>query len=500
MEPSVGLRPTSRPLRLVPAAPEAPSYESGPSRLLWRAVLVRVCVAVDLVAISFAVLTVLVIEDRTGARGTRLALFGLAVIPLWLLAMNLSRAHEARFLALGSEEFRRVFDAAVRLAAVIALAGYGLHAELPRPIIVVALPLALVLDLSGRYAVRKAVHRLRRGGRCGHRVLLVGSEHDVGVLTRELRRVPYTGMSIVGSCVDDRLADLTAKDEAEYEDELRIDPHVVYDAALSVNATAIAITSGHGLDREFLRQLAWVLEGTDIELMVAPALTDAGPRIHIRPVAGLPLLHIEKPELSGGHRLLKSTVDRIIGAAALLALLPALVAVGIAVRLTSPGPALYRQRRTGRSGREFVLYKFRTMHVGADAVVAQLASQNDHANDGVLFKMRHDPRLTRLGRWLRRYSIDELPQLINVVKGDMSLVGPRPPLPTEVAQYAGATGRRMLVPPGLTGLWQVSGRADLDWEESVRLDLYYVENWSLALDLLILWKTVPAVLRHRGAY
>jgi exopolysaccharide biosynthesis polyprenyl glycosylphosphotransferase len=496
VEPSVELRPAGRPLRLVPAAPDAPASDTGPPRLLWRAVLVRVCVAVDLVAISLAVLAVLLIEHRSGARGTRLALFGLGAIPLWLLAMNLGRAHEARFLALGSEEFKRVFDAAVRLAAVIALAGYGLHADLPRPLVVVALPAALALDLSGRYAVRKAVHRLRRGGRCGHRVLLVGSEHDVNMLIRELRRVPYTGMSVVGSCVDEPLTDATILDG----DEPCSDPHVVFEAALTLNATAIAITSGHGLDREFLRRLAWVLEGTDIELMVAPALTDAGPRIHIRPVAGLPLLHIEKPELSGGHRLLKTTVDRIVATVALLVLLPGLVAVGVAVRLTSRGPALYRQRRTGRGGREFVLYKFRTMHVGADAVLAELAAHNDHADDGLLFKMRRDPRLTRVGAWLRRYSIDELPQLFNVIKGDMSLVGPRPPLPTEVAQYAGATGRRMLVSPGLTGLWQVSGRADLDWEESVRLDLYYVENWSLALDLLILWKTVPAVLRHRGAY
>lgn len=466
-------------------------------RLLWRTVLVRLCIAVDLVAITAALLAVWVVARPPERHRLQFLTLGALLIPLWLLAMNLGRAHEPRFLALGSEEFKRVFDAAVRLAAVAALASYGLGAKLPRPIIVLALPLALILNLIGRYAVRKAVHRLRRAGRCGHRVLLVGAEDDVVSLTHELRRAPYTGMSVVGCCVDDPDAYSAMADE----EETHIDPATVCQAARQLDATAIAVTSGHGLDREFLRQLTWALEDTDIELMVAPALTDvAGPRIHIRPVAGLPLLHIEKPELSGGRRLLKASVDRVGALLVLLSLFPVLVLIGVTVRLTSPGPALFRQRRIGRSGREFVLYKFRTMFEGAESVVEMLASHNEHLNDGLLFKMRRDPRITRIGAVLRKYSIDELPQLLNVIKGDMSLVGPRPPLPAEVARYAGPVSRRMLVAPGLTGLWQVSGRSDLDWQESVRLDLYYVENWSLALDALILWKTVPAVLRHRGAY
>jgi exopolysaccharide biosynthesis polyprenyl glycosylphosphotransferase len=457
---------------------------------------VRVCVVIDALAITLAVLIAVLVHHPAHLH-TRLLMFAGAAIPLWLLAMNLSRAHEARFLALGSEEFKRVFDAAVRLAAVIALAAYGLQADLPRTLVVIALPLATVLDLLGRYAVRKCVHRLRRGGRCMHRVLLVGNEREIFELTQELRRAPYTGMTVVGCCVDQ------TGPLAPVEDETGpyIDPMSVYDAAVEAEATAIAVTSDHGCDREFLRMLAWSLEDTDIELMVAPALTDfVGPRIHIRPVAGLPLLHIEKPQLSGGHRLLKSTVDRLVAVTALAVLLPLLLVVAIAIRLTSRGPALFRQNRMGCAGQEFVLYKFRTMYKGAESALVELAASNDHANDGLLFKMRRDPRVTRFGAFLRRYSVDEIPQLFNVARGDMSLVGPRPPLPSEVEQYAVATRRRMLVPPGLTGLWQVSGRAELDWQESVRLDLYYVENWSLALDLLILWKTVPAVLRHRGAY
>jgi len=225
----------------------------------------------------------------------------------------------------------------------------------------------------------------------------------------------------------------------------------------------------------------------------------AGPRIHIRPVAGLPFLHVEEPELSGGRRLLKGAFDRAVACTTLLLLLPMMVGLGLAVRLNTAGPVLFRQARCGRGGRPFTMYKYRSMRVGAEAQLQMLLSENEHA-EGLLFKIRRDPRVTAVGRWLRRYSLDELPQLLNVAKGDMSLVGPRPPLPSEVARYDGEVHRRLLVKPGLTGLWQVSGRSDLTWEESVRLDLEYVENWSLAMDFMILWKTAFAVMRADGAY
>ncbi|MGI8686592.1 MAG: exopolysaccharide biosynthesis polyprenyl glycosylphosphotransferase, partial [Acidimicrobiales bacterium] len=243
----------------------------------------------------------------------------------------------------------------------------------------------------------------------------------------------------------------------------------------------------------------WDLEGTGVDLLVVPSLVDvAGPRISVRPVAGLPLLHVEEPELGGGARLVKHLVERVAAAVLLVLLLPLLVAVGLAVRCTSRGPALFAQQRVGKHGRRFTLYKFRTMRRSAEAELVDLADANEH--DGPLFKIRDDPRRTRLGRALRRVSIDEVPQLWNVVVGQMSIVGPRPPLPCEVEGYSDEARRRLLVKPGLTGLWQVSGRADLPWAEAVRLDLYYVENWSPALDLVILAKTLTAVVRGRGAY
>jgi exopolysaccharide biosynthesis polyprenyl glycosylphosphotransferase len=224
----------------------------------------------------------------------------------------------------------------------------------------------------------------------------------------------------------------------------------------------------------------------------------AGPRIHTRPVAGLPLIHVEAPEFTGGRKLVKYTVDRAMALFATLLALPLMLAIAVAVKVDSRGPVFFRQTRVGHGGREFGVYKFRSMVVDADRMLDHLAGHND--TDGLMFKIRRDPRVTRVGRFLRKWSLDELPQLFNVLLGHMSLVGPRPPLPTEVARYSGDVRRRLLVKPGMTGLWQVSGRSDLSWEDGIRLDLYYVENWSLAADLSILWKTAGAVLKGRGAY
>lgn len=205
------------------------------------------------------------------------------------------------------------------------------------------------------------------------------------------------------------------------------------------------------------------------------------------------------PHFTGYRRVVKRGLD-IAGAAALLILLaPVLLGIGLIVRLTSRGPALYRSTRTGLYGKQFTVLKFRTMHRGAEHVRAELLELNE-VPGGILFKIRRDPRVTPFGRFLRRYSLDELPQLVNVLTGSMSLVGPRPPLPDEVERYCSQTRRRLLVKPGMTGLWQVSGRSDLPWDEAVRLDLYYVENWSLGLDLAIVLRTIWAVLSGRGAY
>jgi len=265
-------------------------------------------------------------------------------------------------------------------------------------------------------------------------------------------------------------------------------------------ADTVAVTSSAELDPTRLRRLAWELEGTATDLVVAPGLMEvAGPRLHIRPVTGLPLLHVEEPEFAGVRRLIKAAADRTVVAAALVLMAPVFLVIAAGVRLTSPGPVIFRQTRIGKNGREFTMLKFRSMYVDAEARRAELDSLNERS-EGLLFKMKDDPRITRFGKVLRTFSLDELPQLANVLSGHMSLVGPRPPLPSEVALYDDDVRRRLLVKPGLTGLWQISGRSDLTWDESVRLDLRYVENWSLSLDLLILYKTAFVVARSAGAY
>jgi exopolysaccharide biosynthesis polyprenyl glycosylphosphotransferase len=266
-----------------------------------------------------------------------------------------------------------------------------------------------------------------------------------------------------------------------------------------VRADAVLVASASETAAVYLRELAWRLEGTSVELLVAPGVVEVAPnRLTVRPTSSVPLLRIREPEFRGSRRLVKALVDRVLALVLLVLALPVLLLVALAVKVTSTGPVLYRQRRVGKRGREFDLLKFRSMVVGADTRKTELLELNEAG--AVLFKIRKDPRFTPIGAFLRRSSLDELPQLLNVLTGHMSLVGPRPHLAAEVEKYTPEVHRRLLVKPGITGLWQVSGRSDLSWEDSVELDIRYVENWSLGLDMVILWRTARAVLRASGAY
>jgi exopolysaccharide biosynthesis polyprenyl glycosylphosphotransferase len=249
----------------------------------------------------------------------------------------------------------------------------------------------------------------------------------------------------------------------------------------------------------YIRELGWKLEETATELVLASGLTNvAGPRIHWRPVDGLPLVHVELPQYAGGKHVLKRAVDIVAASLALLVLAPLLLVLAIIVKRDSEGPIIFRQLRAGRNGMPFHMLKFRSMVQTAETDLDALRDLNE--GSGLLFKIRNDPRVTRCGRWMRKYSLDELPQFWNVLTGEMSLVGPRPPLPTEVEGYEKFTNRRLLIKPGITGLWQINGRSSLPWDESIRLDLYYVENWSLTGDLLIMWRTFRAMRTPVGAY
>jgi exopolysaccharide biosynthesis polyprenyl glycosylphosphotransferase len=270
-------------------------------------------------------------------------------------------------------------------------------------------------------------------------------------------------------------------------------------AASECRADTVFVTDGHNLPPAKLRELSWSLEPGHQHLVMAPSLTDiAGPRIHARPVAGLPLIHVETPRYEGADRFLKRAFDVIVSAGLLLVLAVPLLIVAVLIVSTSPGGVFFAHERIGKHGRPFQMLKFRSMVADAEARLEKLLEAQGTENRP-LFKIDNDPRITPVGSFLRRYSIDEIPQLINVLRGDMSLVGPRPQVAKEVALYDNAASRRLFVEPGMTGLWQVSGRSNLTWEESLRLDLYYVENWSLTADLSIMARTVRAVLAKDGA-
>lgn len=419
---------------------------------------------------------------------------------VWLIFVALAGGYDPRFVGLGSDEFRKVINAGVGLIAAVAVVSYATRADIARGYVVVALPCTIAFDLFARYALRKWLHRLRSQGSCQRRVVVVGHAPVVASLTEELRRETHHGLSVVAAC----LAQSADSPQSAAGAEIAGVPAVVgldavADVAERMRADTVAVLSCPEMSGAQLRALAWELEKTDTDLCVAPALLDvAGPRTTIRPVAGLPLLHVDHPEFTGGRRVIKAVFDRAFASLVLILTAPLLLVATLAIWLADGGPALFRQTRVGKDGKVFTVYKFRTMVLDAEERKAELAEHNEH--DGLMFKIRSDPRITNVGRWLRRWSVDELPQLVNVLLGDMSLVGPRPALPEEADRYADYVRRRLMVKPGLTGLWQVNGRADLTWDESVRLDLRYVENWSFVLDLQILWKTVSAVLSGSGAY
>lgn len=416
----------------------------------------------------------------------------------WLASLKLLRCYDDRVLGYGADEYRRAMTASLRLAGLVAIIGYVANVGISRGFLAVAFSVGTVGLVAGRFAARKYLHRMRaEGSGWFRRVLVVGDTPHVLELVHTLRREPYAGYRVVGACIPDAL--LAPVPQRLGDVPVAGSFRNIPDAAAATGADTVAVTASGELTATRLRRLGWQLEGTGIDLVLAPALTDvAGPRIHTRPVAGLPLIHVEAPEFRGARKLVKGFVDRSISLLALTLAMPVLVLIALAIKLDSRGPVIFKQVRVGQGGREFHVYKFRTMVVDADALLAKLAISNE--TDGLMFKMRDDPRITRVGKMLRKYSLDELPQLANVLFGHMSLVGPRPPLPSEVARYDGDVARRLLVKPGMTGLWQVSGRSDLSWEDGIRLDLYYVENWSLAADLTILWKTFGAVMHGRGAY
>jgi exopolysaccharide biosynthesis polyprenyl glycosylphosphotransferase len=465
----------------------------------WESRYRAAAVVTDFIAITIAVLVGL-----ASGLGTHVPEFGdvspsvgIVAGSLMVCALIATRAWDPRILGHGAEEFSRLIRAVVTSAVTLGLLGLALEATAPRPWVFGLMPMAGALAAGGRLVLRLRLYRMRKQGRCTLPVLAVGTIEAATDLITRTRRDTNRGWMVTGVCTPTGAAHHGAEDILGVPVVGDLDG--VADAARVGGHRVVAVCPTPGWTPRRLHQLAWNLEDmAAAELVVDPGLMEvAGPRLHVDPVDGLPLLRLTRPTFAGVAWVTKHVVDRLGSALLLIIVAPLLLAIAIAVKLDG-GPVLFRQTRVGRHGRRFSMLKFRTMVVDAEQRLGELRPDNDGA--GPLFKLKHDPRVTRVGAILRRYSLDELPQLVNVLMGSMSLVGPRPPLPREVATYGRDAQRKLLVKPGLTGLWQISGRSDLSWEESVRLDLRYVENWNLALDALILWRTFGAVAGTRGAY
>ncbi|BFM24476.1 sugar transferase [Microbacterium sp. che218] len=418
--------------------------------------------------------------------------FSAIVIVTWMWSLSFVDSRSDRVIGTGSQEYVRIADSSFRLFGTIAIVAFLTQIDVARGYLLISLPAGILVLIFTRWMWRQWLVFQRSRGLYSASVLLVGSLPSVTHLAQEFARTPSAGYRVVGACVPNgKVADVIPGTSIPVMGQ-------VGDVTRALHATGadtVAITSADDLPASKVKQISWSLEAGRQHLVLAPSIVDiAGPRLHTRPVAGLPLIHVETPKFSKGQSFLKRSVDLIAASVGVVLLSPLLLFLMAAVRLSSEGPIFFRQTRVGFRGREFTMIKFRSMVVDAEALLAQLAADDRDSGNEVLFKMKNDPRVTPIGRIMRKFSLDELPQLFNVIGGSMSLVGPRPPLPSEVAVYADHVHRRFLAKPGITGLWQVSGRSSLSWEESVRLDLSYVENWTLLGDFVILGKTARATL------
>lgn len=422
-----------------------------------------------------------------------------SILLLWMVALLSVGSVDSRVMGVGYTEYRKITDSGVGLFAALATVMFLLKLDVARGYLILTFAIGTVGLLFARMVWRKWLKSHRARGDYSNQVVLVGSRSSIRHIADELAKQPWAGYNVVGAALAQNprdsgvLAIGTVPVVSDFDG--------VREAMDMIGADTAIITGADHLDPQRVRELSWELEKGEYSLVMAPSLTDvSGPRIHSRPVAGLPLMHVETPRYTGLRAAMKRTFD-ILGSLTIIAILSIPMAVvAVLVKVSSPGPVLFKQQRVGLDGEEFRMWKFRSMREDAEQLLAQLDVADRMDPENVMFKMKADPRITRVGSILRRYSIDELPQVFNVLMGSMSLVGPRPSLAREVAQYEHHVHRRFLVKPGITGLWQVSGRSDLPWEEAVRLDLYYVENWSMTADLVILWRTANVVVRGSGAY
>ena len=478
-----------------PAANTAPAWASR-----YRTRLVVSDLAVILASVATAFFTRF-LWNQDPARFVDVAADYVRIIAViviaWVTMLAVMHTRHPRIVGIGIAEYRSVVNASFLSFGLLGIVFLILEVKVARGFFILALPIGVAGLLVNRWLWRQWLMRRRREGHFVARAIVVGAPVDVEYVIRQIDRKNLSIYQVVGIATDtEHRPALTINSRSV---PIISDLENVARSAAEHRVDAVIIAGQAGFGDHFIRDLGWDLEGTTAELVVASRLTNvAGPRIHFRPVEGLPLMHVELPSYEGGKHVLKRALDVAASAIALLLLAPLLLVIAVVVYRDSPGPVIFRQERVGRAGKTFSMLKFRSMVATAESDLETLLDQNE--GSGALFKMRADPRVTRVGRVLRKYSLDELPQLLNILRGDMSLVGPRPPLPSEVETYGDRVHRRLYIKPGLTGMWQVNGRSNLDWDESVRLDLYYVENWSIVGDLVIIWRTFKVLVNPVGAY
>jgi exopolysaccharide biosynthesis polyprenyl glycosylphosphotransferase len=460
------------------------------SSLNWKPNLRKNISIVDFISLLFAVTLILTLrfpqtwQGELSAYETRNIFLALLVLVSWLFFLWFNGSRDTNILGFGADEYKRLINATLFSFTSIAFISYIFKLEISRAFILLVFPFGLITLFVSRRMLRSRLLKARSEGRYLSKVLLLHSGENDPVESR-LSIASHAGFDVVY--------------KVQTLEGLKLDFKQIVAKAIENNCDQIMVGQSAIISAAELRKLGWALEETSIDLIVAPAVTEiAGPRLKVSNVEGLPLLHLEQPVFSGVSRVTKRLLDLVLSVIGLIVISPFLLIVALIIKFYDRGSIFYTQKRIGQNNKEFSVYKFRTMYEGSHEQRGKVMAETN--KDPRLAKDPQDPRVTKPGLFLRRWSIDEIPQIINVLKGEMSLVGPRPPLAEEVNQYEKSEKRRLLVKPGLTGLWQVSGRSELDWEDAVRLDLYYVENWSLTLDILIIIRTAAAVWRGEGAY
>ncbi len=473
-----------------------------PYRQWVRWAVVSDVLAAGLAASVARAFSIAVYNDETFPTGGSLQIsyraVGLAVLFLWPVTSSVCGGYDLRTLLVGVEELRRVLRAGISLLALLGFVHFAGNVLLSRGYVGALIPLTVLFSGIGRLLLRRHIGRRHSTGRGHHNVVLVGPVDEVQRVCLQLLTRPSSAIDVVAYVADD------------------VDDEPMESGPLSLirslpNRDAIKTMQDQGVPIDLLVRAGrphhdeiWALarrsRELDAALAIAPHREDASANVAVSyvPLGNTPLLVVETPTMRSSSRAIKAIFDRLVAGTMIVVLSPLLVLIALAVLIRDGRPVLFRQPRVGRHGKQFTCFKFRTMQPDAEAQLADLRDLNEV--DGPLFKIRNDPRVTPLGRRLRDHSLDELPQLFNVLSGSMSIVGPRPPLPCEAATYNEREARRLLVKPGLTGLWQVEGRSDLPWSDGVYLDLLYVDHWSPLLDLVIIARTVRTVFRPSGAY